>query len=317
VSAGLSHSRPIRDEIVNHTEQRTDSFEATSTEKQMPRRTTFFVPAILTICLATVCLTVEASRAADDCITKPNAPSPQGSHWYYRVDRATHRECWYLGAEGTKVHPRVRQAVSPVQPPAPKPIAQPTAPTPAEATTAEAAPAEITAGEARAAAQDDATADLSMRWSALPKSAASLDRAPASMSNGYAAEQSTTDSQDDMPLIWPIMTPQDLAAAEQAPRFTITFVQLAAALVVVLGLAALIIGLLVRPSAARRSNRPNARDRWGPAAQRDMARSPVKSKSDPAADIEASVRQLLHELQRRRHEDARRDFHATSRQEAA
>jgi hypothetical protein len=273
-----------------------------------------FVPAILTICLATVCLTVEASRAADDCITKPNAPSPQGSHWYYRVDRATHRECWYLGAEGAKLHPRVRQAVSLVPPPAPKPIAQPTAPTPAEAITAEAAPAEISAGEARAVAQDDATADLSMRWSALPRSAASLDRAPASMSNSYAVEQSTTDSQDDMPLIWPIMTPQDLAAAEQAPRFTM---QLAAALAAVLVLAALIVRIIVRPSAARRPDRPYARDRWGSAAQRDMARSPVKSKSDPAADIEASVRQLLHELQRRRHEDARRDFHATSRQEAA
>jgi hypothetical protein len=283
----------------------------------MPLRTTFFVPAILTICLATVCLTIQASRAADDCITKPNAPSPQGSHWYYRVDRATHRECWYLGAEGTKVHPRVRQAVSPVRPPAPKPIAQPAAPTAAEATTAEAAPAEITAGEARTAARDDATADLSMRWSALPRSAASLDRAPASMSNSYAEEQPTTDSQDDMPLIWPIMTPQDLAAAEQAPRFTITFVQLAAALVAVLGLAALIIGLLVRPSAARRSNWPNARDRWGSAAHQDMARRTLKATSDPAADIEASVRRLLHELQRRRHEHQRRDFEPSSRQAAA
>jgi hypothetical protein len=276
-------------------------------------RTTFFVPAILTICLTTVCLTVEASRAADDCITKPNAPSPQGSHWYYRVDRATHRECWYLGAEGAKVHPHVRQAVSPLRPPAPQPIAQPTAPTPAEATTAEAATAEITAGEARAAAQDDATADLSTRWSALPKSAASLDRAPASMSNSYAADQSTTDSQDDMPLIWPIMTPQDLAAAQQAPRFTM---QLAAALAAVLVLAALIVRIIVRPSAARRPDRPNARDRWGSAAHQDMARRTLKATSDPAADIEASVRRLLHELQRRR-EDARRDFHATSRQAAA
>jgi hypothetical protein len=37
---------------------------------------------------------------ADDCLAAPNSPAPQGSHWYYRSDRATLRKCWYTRAPG-------------------------------------------------------------------------------------------------------------------------------------------------------------------------------------------------------------------------
>jgi hypothetical protein len=37
-----------------------------------------------------------APATADECLAKPNAPSPRGSHWYYRIDRANNRHCWYL-----------------------------------------------------------------------------------------------------------------------------------------------------------------------------------------------------------------------------
>lgn len=33
---------------------------------------------------------------ADNCLLKPNAPSPAGSHWYYHVDRLSGRRCWFL-----------------------------------------------------------------------------------------------------------------------------------------------------------------------------------------------------------------------------
>lgn len=35
---------------------------------------------------------------ADDCLAAPNSPTPQGSHWYYRMDWAKQRKCWYLRA---------------------------------------------------------------------------------------------------------------------------------------------------------------------------------------------------------------------------
>ncbi len=61
-------------------------------------------PALLASLLVGFAVTASTVRAepasapatADDCLAKPNGPSPQGSHWYYHVDHATKRQCWYL-----------------------------------------------------------------------------------------------------------------------------------------------------------------------------------------------------------------------------
>ncbi|WP_345778945.1 hypothetical protein [Bradyrhizobium ontarionense] len=37
----------------------------------------------------------QPASAADDCLTKP-AGTPAGKHWFYRIDRTTKRQCWYL-----------------------------------------------------------------------------------------------------------------------------------------------------------------------------------------------------------------------------
>jgi hypothetical protein len=37
-----------------------------------------------------------APAAAEECLAQPSGPSPRGSHWYYRIDRASNRHCWYL-----------------------------------------------------------------------------------------------------------------------------------------------------------------------------------------------------------------------------
>jgi hypothetical protein len=44
-----------------------------------------------------------SDSAADECLSSPKDQTPQGSHWYYRIDRATKRQCWYLRAEGEKL----------------------------------------------------------------------------------------------------------------------------------------------------------------------------------------------------------------------
>jgi hypothetical protein len=36
------------------------------------------------------------AHAAETCLAAPNSPAPQGSHWYYRLDRASQRKCWHL-----------------------------------------------------------------------------------------------------------------------------------------------------------------------------------------------------------------------------
>jgi hypothetical protein len=42
------------------------------------------------------------TKAADNCLSGPKGALPAGSHWYYRVDRATKRQCWYLGEAQNK-----------------------------------------------------------------------------------------------------------------------------------------------------------------------------------------------------------------------
>lgn len=68
----------------------------------MPDRAAKFVSAIFASVLAGAALagiSLNAARAADDCLAAPRAETPEGSHWYYRIDRATNRHCWYLRAE--------------------------------------------------------------------------------------------------------------------------------------------------------------------------------------------------------------------------
>jgi len=67
---------------------------------QIPRpfRSIALVAALL---ISGVGVTVPSATArADDCLTAPNSAAPQGSHWYYRLDRATQRQCWYTRAPG-------------------------------------------------------------------------------------------------------------------------------------------------------------------------------------------------------------------------
>jgi len=42
------------------------------------------------------------ANAATDCLASPKGAAPQGQHWYYRVERGTKRQCWYLRAAGDK-----------------------------------------------------------------------------------------------------------------------------------------------------------------------------------------------------------------------
>lgn len=42
------------------------------------------------------------ANAAADCLASPKGAAPQGQHWFYRLERSTKRQCWYLRAEGPK-----------------------------------------------------------------------------------------------------------------------------------------------------------------------------------------------------------------------
>ncbi len=72
----------------------------------MSNRTAKFVSAIFASIIASAPLTTVsygAVPAADDCLSAPKGQTPSGGHWYYRIDRATKRHCWYLGDEKAKL----------------------------------------------------------------------------------------------------------------------------------------------------------------------------------------------------------------------
>jgi hypothetical protein len=203
------------------------------------------VPAILAIWLATICLTVQTSRAQIECLAKPNAVAPQGSHWYYRLDRATRRQCWYLAAAGTRVlQPRPQHAAPNPRQAAPTTISQVPelglveAVTPGRRAKAPSGRADVE--------EDDAPATLATRWSGFSKPAVSFGPTPASMSSSYAQEQPTTVAEDEMPLVWPILTPEELAQGTKAPQAPMSIWRLAAAFSAALGFAALLVHVFLR-----------------------------------------------------------------------
>src|SRR5450432_3647478 len=95
-------------------------------EMQMSSRAAKFVSAVFASFLLGAPLAVlspGAARAADDCLAGPKKDqTPQGGHWYYRIDHATKRNCWYLRGE--------REQLSQTTAPKPAQSAQPVAPKP-------------------------------------------------------------------------------------------------------------------------------------------------------------------------------------------
>ena len=61
------------------------------------------------------------ANAASDCLASPKNTAPDGQHWYYRLERATKRQCWYLRAEGGKTATTTQTANAAAQPDSPAP----------------------------------------------------------------------------------------------------------------------------------------------------------------------------------------------------
>ncbi|MGY3454276.1 hypothetical protein [Bradyrhizobium sp. USDA 4353] len=54
-----------------------------------------YVAAAVLVGAAAVTVELQPASAADECLAKPGE-TPAGKHWFYRVDRATKKQCWYL-----------------------------------------------------------------------------------------------------------------------------------------------------------------------------------------------------------------------------
>src|ERR1700712_3333284 len=71
----------------------------------MPHRIGQFVSAVLASSIVSLIFTAgsnNTAQAVDACLSAPKSSTPEGSHWYYRVERGTKRHCWYLADEHDK-----------------------------------------------------------------------------------------------------------------------------------------------------------------------------------------------------------------------
>jgi Tfp pilus assembly protein FimV len=76
----------------------------------MSNRSVKFAAALVASLLAGANFTAVAENAAktagtktaDSCLSGPKGTAPAGSHWYYHLDRATKKQCWYVGEAKNK-----------------------------------------------------------------------------------------------------------------------------------------------------------------------------------------------------------------------
>ena len=253
------------------------------------------VIAALALSAAAIAL-VPASHAApaDTCLSAPKGVAPQGSHWYYRIERSSNRKCWYLADKGQKVARRAAPRPAPraqdedeeqgTSAPAANPPAAPVASTPAapvatepSVPVAEPKPVittlmtrNVSNAEQTAQVQAPAAAALALTLPAAAPSPAATEP-PA-----IAPEQASNDRQAAAPA-QPAPPPAAAAAEEKASTVSgpMPTLQLLLAAIALLGLLASV-GLFVM-SALRRRN--DVLNRW-----QDTAALPFEESPETAAE---------------------------------
>ena len=178
--------------------------------------------AALPLCTLTL---IEAgpAHAAAACNAAPKSTAPQGSHWYYRTDRALQRKCWYLAPEGQKTvsSPMVSRARI-----RPAPAATPGNETPAEQLTR---PAGLRLTEPPAEQADAAVSRAAPQASGRPDSVAEFREAPASTPQEHAKDEVFHSLEERlMQLPTPATNVADVSAASPITAFQLVLIALAA-----------------------------------------------------------------------------------------
>jgi hypothetical protein len=162
---------------------------------------------MLSVAASVTLLTMDlnsAARAADSCIAEPKADTPQGKHWYYRIERGTARHCWYLrGDDEASARTPVAEA---------KPAPQTTGNAPATRSLADAR-AEFAP---KARVEDNSSAPSSPSVWPDPQGSIPAPAAPAAATTGIGPGAGAPDSQ--LASRWPQAsgTPSTANAAPQA-----------------------------------------------------------------------------------------------------
>jgi hypothetical protein len=236
----------------------------------MTNRTGNFSAAILIGALAGVTLVIAANgvaRATEACLSGPKGVAPKGSHWYYRIDHATKRNCWYVRAEGEKPAASQNSPLSQTSPQAETPLQPSVANARAEAGPADIGQSNAVAAESAppaaannaqgsdAPAADSGQSTVASRW---------LDQAGADMVTGSTPEPADSGASMNSPAPSAAVAPLAAANARSASPSS-SAPTLLLVIVGALALAALLAGVIFRFGNARRNDRQDfGRDRRAP-----------------------------------------------------
>jgi hypothetical protein len=226
----------------------------------MTNRTGNFSAAILIGALASVTLVVAMNgmaQAADNCLSGPKGAAPKGSHWYYRIDHATKRNCWYVRAEGEKPAASQNSPLSQASSQAETPLQPSVANARAEAGQADIGQSNAVAAErappaaannaqgSDAPAAESGQSTVASRW---------LDQAGADMVTGLTPEAADSGASMNSPAPSAAVAPLAAANARSASPST-SVPTLLLVIVAALALAALLAGVIFRFGNARRNDR--------------------------------------------------------------
>ena len=238
----------------------------------------------------------QATQVADSCLSAPSGATPTGSHWYYRIDRVTKRQCWYLREESEKADDRFARAAPPESAPASPPsadasrtrkftearaeyVAQQPRAEPARAATRSIAAAPDPAAQTtpRAAIPNVlAPAPLSsIRWNEAPAASASASPAPVQVA---AVAAPPVEPQQPQPDYVQQPTAEQIAAVAVEPaKPTASFQMLLLVMAAALALAGLTVSAIVRIGRlrARRAMRRKRRAMWDSARIKKRAPQPM------------------------------------------
>jgi len=253
-------------------------------------RTIFGVPIILVVLVVAVAFNGRISRAepaaADDCATKPGASAPQGSHWYYRIERSSGRHCWYLGPLGAKAHAsETRTRTEPATGPAranrqrQADEARVTAAAP-QLAVAEGASANMPF-QTNGSAESETAPQTQPEIAATPEPPASRDDA----SSPPAVVDAPDEGEEEMPLVWPELSAAERAAAAPSGQAKLRWEYVLATIAGALALAAMVVGATFKPSARREAARVRPRD-WQDVSESRECAPWLSSSSPPTSPTE-------------------------------
>ena len=253
--------------------------------------------------IAAEAATPATQAATDSCLSAPKGATPSGSHWYYRIDRVTKRQCWYLREESDAADDKFARAAPPAsapssaaaepasaQPPtitrksiadaraewiSQQPRAEPNSPAKVERTAA-AAPAPAVQNSPRATMPNVlAPAPLaSVRWNDAPATRASAN--PGDLQTAAAGTPANQPPQAEE-VQQPAADQVAPTAAEAAPaKPTASLQKLLLVMAAALALAGLTVSAIVRIGRmrARRAIRRKRRAMWDTAKTKTSRRSP-------------------------------------------